>query len=112
MTPADVRKMALSFDETVELPHFERTSFRVRKKIFATMLEKENLAMVMLSPIDQSVFCGFDPSVMYPVPNKWGKKGATVVNLKKVKKQMFRDALTTAYCRVAPKNLSEKYQIS
>jgi hypothetical protein len=112
MTPDQVRKIALSFDETVELPHFEKTSFRVRKKIFATMMEKESTVVLMLSPIDQSVFCAFDNSVMYPVPNKWGKKGATVVELKKVKKEMFKDAIATAYCRVAPRVLSEKYQVS
>lgn len=112
MTPAEVRILALAFDETIELPHFERTSFRVRKKIFATMLEKAGTAVLMLSPVEQSVFCSYDSTVMYPVPNKWGKKGATVVNLKKVKKAMFKDALTTAYCRVAPKALAEKYQIS
>jgi hypothetical protein len=112
MTPAEVRNLALSFDETVELPHFERTSFRVRKKIFATMLEESHIVVLMLSPVQQSVFCSYDKEVMYPVPNKWGKKGATVVNLKKVKKGMFKDALTTAYCRLAPKKLAEKYQIS
>jgi hypothetical protein len=112
MTPAEARKIALSFDETVEQPHFDRTSFRVRKKIFATMLEKERSVVLMLSPVDQSVFCNFDKSIMYPVPNKWGKKGATLVNLRKVKKEMFRDAITTAYCRIAPRSLCEKYQIS
>ena len=112
MTPAEVRNLALAFDETVELPHFDRTSFRVRKKIFATMLEQSSVVVLMLSPVEQSVFCSYDSTVMYPVPNKWGKKGATMVNLKKVKKAMFKDALTNAYCRVAPKALAEKYQNS
>ena len=31
------RKLALSFDEAVEQPHFEKPSFRVNKKIFATL---------------------------------------------------------------------------
>lgn len=110
ITPSTVRQLALSFDETVELPHFERTSFRVRNKIFATMLERENIAVLMLSTIDQSVFCAYDSDMMYPVPNKWGKKGATIVALKKVRRDLFKDALTAAYCRVAPKQLSEKYQ--
>ncbi len=112
MTPADVRALALSFEGTVELPHFDRTSFRVRKKIFATMVEESATTVLMLSPVEQSVFCSYDKTVMYPVPNKWGKKGATVVNLKKVKKAMFKDALTKAYCRVAPKTLADKHQIS
>ena len=75
LTPAAVRKLALSFEGTVELPHFERTSFRVNKKIFATMLEKDNLAVLMLSPVDQSVFCTFDKTMMYPVPNKCNDGG-------------------------------------
>ena len=110
VTISAVRQLALSFDQAVELPHFDRTSFRVRKKIFATMLEQDNIAVLMLSPVDQSVFCAYDKSVMYPVPNKWGKKGATIVELKKVRKGMFKDALATAYCRVAPKALADKYQ--
>ncbi len=51
-----VRQLALAFDEAVELPHFARASFRVNKKIFATMLERDNIAVLMLSPVDQSVF--------------------------------------------------------
>ena len=35
-----VRKLALSFPETDEHPHFERRAFRVKKKIFATLSEK------------------------------------------------------------------------
>lgn len=30
------RKLALSFPEVTEEPHFEKTSFRVKGKIFAT----------------------------------------------------------------------------
>ena len=32
----DVRRFALSLPQAVEVPHFERTSFRLRGKIFAT----------------------------------------------------------------------------
>ncbi len=74
------------------------------------MLEKNNVAVLMLSTVDQSVFCKYDPAAMYPVPNKWGKGGSTIVELKKVRKDIFTDALTTAYCRVAPKTLAAKYQ--
>ena len=51
----------------------------------------------MLSEIDQSVFCAFDKSIIYPVPNKWGKQGATYFELKTVRKDMLKDALTQAY---------------
>ena len=94
------KELALSFPETVERPHFEKTSFRVKSKIFATLSGETSLAVVKLSEIDQSVFCSFDISIIYPVDNKWGKQGWTVINLKKVRKDMLMDALTTAYNEV------------
>ncbi len=91
------RQMALSFPETVEQPHFEKASFRVKKKIFATVSEETGIAVLKLSLIDQSVFCAFDTTIIYPIPNAWGKQGWTKVELKKVKKAMLKDALTMAY---------------
>jgi len=104
------RKLALSFPEAIELPHFDRASFRVNKKIFATLLEKDHLAMMPLSLVDQSVFCAFDKEVIYPVPGGWGKKGATFFELKKLNKSMVQDAMAHAYCRVAPKRLAGKIE--
>ena len=91
------RQMALSLPGTVEQDHFGMPSFRVNKKIFATLWINHNRMMVKLSPIDQSVFNSFDPSVFYPVPNKWGLKGATFVELVKVRPDMLQDALTLAW---------------
>lgn len=105
-----VRQLALSFPETDEHPHFERKAFRVKKKIFATLSEKDMTVSLKLSLLDQSVFCAFDPSIIYPVPGGWGRMGFTMVNLKKVKKAMFKDALTTAYCGVAPPKLGDPFR--
>ena len=77
------RKVALSFPNTDEQPHFHLPSFRVRKKIFATLWQKENRAMLKFSLIDQSVFCSYDTAVFFPVSGGWGKLGATFVDLKK-----------------------------
>ncbi|MEI2737889.1 MAG: MmcQ/YjbR family DNA-binding protein [Chitinophagaceae bacterium] len=104
-----VRQFALSFPETDEHPHFERKAFRVKKKIFATLSEKDMTLSLKLTLHDQSVFCSFDKSVIYPVPGGWGRMGFTFVNLKKVKKAMFKDALTVAYCNSAPSKLAENY---
>ena len=100
-----VREIALSFPETTEEPHFEKTSFRVKKKIFATLLG--NLLTIKLSVIDQDVFSLIDKTVIYPVPNKWGKQGWTNIELEKVDEEMLRDALKTAYCEVAPGKLGK-----
>ncbi|MEJ0056143.1 MAG: MmcQ/YjbR family DNA-binding protein [Bacteroidota bacterium] len=107
VTIASFKKLALSYPETIELPHFENLSYRVNKKIFVTLSEKNKRACVKLSEIDQSVFSAFDKTTVFPVPNKWGKQGWTFVELSKVRKEMLKDLLTTAYCSVAPKRLSK-----
>jgi predicted DNA-binding protein (MmcQ/YjbR family) len=94
------RELALSFPGTSEQLHFEQTSFRAGKKIFATYDAKNNRACIRLSPIDQNVFTAFDKTIIYPVPNKWGLQGWTLIEMKLVKKGMFKDALTTAYNEV------------
>ena len=94
-------KLALSFPETEEQPHFHLRSFRFGKKIFSTLWEKENKVMIKLPVVEQSVFCSFDQHVFYPVPGAWGKAGATFVNLAKVRKDMLRDALSVAYQTIA-----------
>ena len=104
------RKLALSFVEVEELPHFEKSSFRVRKKIFTTLDTQHQRACVKLTEIDQSIYCAIDPAMIHSVPNKWGKMGWTYVELGKVNKEIAKDILTTAYCTVAPKVLAEKYE--
>jgi predicted DNA-binding protein (MmcQ/YjbR family) len=94
------RQLALYFEGATEEPHFEKTSFRVKKKIFATLNEKENRATIKLSLTEQDLFCVYDKDVMYPVPNKWGKQGWTHINLKTIPKEMCEDALKTAYSQV------------
>jgi len=102
------RKLALSFPETTEEPHFEKTSFRVKNKIFATYDDVNKRACIKLSEIDQNVFASSDNSTIYPVANKWGKQGWTLIEMSKVRKDLFVDALTTAYCEVAPKKLADQ----
>lgn len=106
------RKLALSFPEAKEEPHFEKTSFRVKKKIFATYDEIKKRACIKLSEIDQNVFSSSDKTIIFPVDNKWGKQGWTLIEMSKVRKELFVDALTTAYCEVAPKKLADQIRQS
>ena len=108
-TIEQARIAALALPETEEKPHFHLTSFRVKNKIFATIHADKNYVMVKLNAIDQSVFCSYSKEVMFPVPGGWGRQGATFVNLRKVKKPMLVDALTTAWKTVAPLKLAQKY---
>ncbi len=107
VTLEDLRKIALSFPETTEEPHFEKIPFRVKKKIFATYDDKHKKASIKLSEIDQDVFSSSDKTIIFPVDNKWGTQGWTLIEMNKVHKDLFSDALTSAYCEVAPKKLAE-----
>src|SRR5690606_6058359 len=82
------RKLALSFPETTEAPHFEKTSFRVKKKIFATYDDVNKRATIKLSEIDQDTFSSIAETIIFPVPNKWGRQGWTIIALKRVNKSL------------------------
>jgi hypothetical protein len=94
-------EMALSFHGTETSPHFDRTGFKVTgKRMFATYLAKDNTANIFLTPREQNVFCKMSVGNIYPVPNKWGEKGATTFELNKVPKEIVREALLSAYNEV------------
>ena len=92
--------MALSFPGTEQKPHFDRDGFRVTgKRMFATYLAKDNTANIFLTPEEQAVFCEMSADV-YPVPNKWGEKGATTFRLDGVPGHIVREALLSAYNQI------------
>ncbi|HEX7845591.1 MAG TPA: MmcQ/YjbR family DNA-binding protein [Chitinophagaceae bacterium] len=102
---ANARKAALSLPEVEEKSHFDIPDFRVKGKIFASIHNDKGYLMVKLGPEDQSVFCAFDKEVIFPVPGGWGRRGATFINLRKVRKTMLADALTTAWKTIAPRKM-------
>ena len=108
VTTDTVRLLALSLPDAVEEPHNGRPSFRVRRKIFAVLHTEEKRAVLKLSAVDQSVFDDYDPAIFHPVDGGWGRQGWTVVELPKVKKEVFREALLSAWLQVAPKSLATK----
>ena len=102
------RQLALTFEQAEEQPHFEKPSFRVKKKIFLTLNEKLNRACIKLPEIVQDIFTKIDQKMIYPVPNKWGKQGWTLIELKLIKKDFSSEALTASYCHDGPKGLAEE----
>ena len=97
-------ELALSFQNSEQKTHFERIGFKVKsKKMFATYLEKGHTANIFLTPEEQAIFCQMDTENIYPVPNKWGEKGATTFNLSKLPKEWTLEALLSAYNTVLKK---------
>jgi hypothetical protein len=103
-----IRRIALSFPATDEKPHFEKPSFRVKGKIFVVHNQAMNRISVKLSEVEQSIFCAFDNSIIYKVPNKWGNQGWTLVELEKAPLEMLEAIIMEAYCEVAPAKLAEQ----
>ncbi len=103
-----LRSHALSLPGTTEEPHFEKTSFRVRRKIFATYDKSNNRACLKLTEANQDVFCTIDSAMITPVPNKWGRQGWTFFQLDAVRDEILIDAVTTAYCTVAPRAVAQQ----
>jgi hypothetical protein len=102
------RQLAMSLPEVVEQDHWDHPSFRIKKKIFATLHPEKNTAVLKLSIEDQSIF---SLSKFYtPIKGAWGKQGWTTVDLKKVPKKMFKDSLDLAWCEVAPTKLVASYK--
>jgi hypothetical protein len=110
MKLTELRQLALAFPESTEEPHFEKTSFRVKKKIFATVDQDGQIACIKLSDIDQDVFSKISKGAIYPVNNKWGNQGWTNIDLKQVHPDILKDALRSAYCQVAPQKLKALVQ--
>ena len=106
-TPADFRRMALSFPETAESAHMHHPDFRVRGKIFATLgYPDERWGMVKLTPKDQYILTRAEPKVFVPAKGAWGRQGATCVLLKAVRKAILRKALLAAWRATAPERLA------
>lgn len=106
---AIARNLALALPEAEEKSHFDIPDFRVKNKIFASIHTEKKYMMVRLSVIDQSIFCSYNKEVIFPVPGGWGRRGATFINLEKVKKSMLQDALQIAWITVASPALRKKY---
>lgn len=108
VTIATARKFALSLPGTEEYDHVGRPAFRANGRTFATLWLPEQRMMVKLSPIDQDVFCAFNPAIIYPVPNKGGLQGCTLFELKDMREDMLLDAITLGWQAVMDKKPNKK----
>ncbi len=105
MTPAEYKRLALSFPETIESAHMGHPDFRVKGKIFATLWPKQKRGVVMLTPDQQELLVGAEPKIFEPVAGGWGKRGSTYVHLEHADKATVKSALQMAWRNKAPTSL-------
>lgn len=88
--------------------HFEKKAYKVKNKIFMTLHADDSKITIKLSPDDQDVFALHPGKKIYPVPNKWGEQGWTIVEFTELDAEMLRQLVVSAYVAVAPKTLREE----
>ena len=105
MTQDDVRRLALALPETVEAPHFDRASFRVRGKVFATLPPQGDSVVLMLPLEIQASIMQAHPSEIRPLPAAWQGRGSTERLLEGISEAELHGLLASAWRRIAPKSL-------
>jgi len=104
ITAASLRKLALSLPEAHELPHFERTSFRVGTKIFATLTADGQEAMVRVAPPPRlRRLLAELPEVFFSYGGWTARNGSLGVRLARVDAALFELLLRDSWKHVAPK---------
>jgi hypothetical protein len=101
-TGADLRRLALSLDGTVEAPHFDRAAFRVAR-IYVTLAADGRTANFKFAPADQEFKCMLAPEAFRPVPGGWGKQGWTIATLSALSVPELKDALEIAWRQALPR---------
>lgn len=101
MTPvsaADFRRLALALPGASEGAHHGVADFRSQGKIFATLAyEHQGFGVLMLTAEEQLELVAGAPEFFSPVPNRWGVKGATRVDLEATPEDVLQGALRMAW---------------
>lgn len=74
-----------------------------------TLRPDDKRAVLNFTSEQQSLFASAPGNVFYPVQGGWGRQGWTFVDLKKVGKKLFKDAVITSWCKTANKKLVLEY---
>jgi hypothetical protein len=105
MTPDSFRQLALAHPEACEQSHMGHPDFRVGGKIFASLC-MEGWGMVKLTAEQQAQFMQADNKAFQPASGAWGRRGATIVFLKKANQSLVKEALGLAWRNTAPASLT------
>jgi hypothetical protein len=109
MTPADFRRIALSFEGVEESSHMGAADFRVGGRIFATLASQAlGYGNLSLTPGQQADFIAEAPDVFLPVHGGWGRMGMTHIRLAVATEDVLHGALHTAWKSRLEKNSKTK----
>ncbi len=92
----DLRRIALSLAGTIEVPHFDRAAFKVRR-IYVTLAADGKTANFKFTPDQQEFKCLLAPKAFEPVAGGWGRQGWTTATLAELSVAELRQALHDAW---------------
>lgn len=96
-----LREICLALAGSHEEPHFEKPSFRVGTKIFATWDAKKRQACFKFSPEEQARRCRIETGIVKPVPGRWGESGWTLADVDRMDPPELADLARTAWSEVS-----------
>jgi hypothetical protein len=111
VTVDDAEKILRALTDVTEKDHWGGDAFVANKRIFATAWHEENKVNVRLTPEGQRQFMKRNKAAFSTWDNAWGRQGWTAIDLNKVTKKVFRNAINAAYehsAVAAPLGLSSK----
>jgi hypothetical protein len=107
MTLTQARKLALALPEVEEMPHFERTSFRVRGKIFLTAKPTEPYIHIFVGEEHREPVLAMHP--LWAEKLFWGGKVVGLrIALGKASAPVVKSLIAAAWAAKAPVSLREK----
>ena len=102
MDSAQARDLLLAMPGITEHDHFGKLAYRgltakgKPSKIFLTLWVEENRAVLLLDLKRQEELTSRHPGILFSVPNKWGGKGATFIDLRKAGNKLFQESARVA----------------
>lgn len=109
MTPDAFRELALSMPGAHEEAHFERTSFRVGKRIFATMTPDGREAMVPVHPVERCLELLASDPARYVDYGGWTRRnGSLGIRLARADDRLVGELVRAAWTRISPKRAAPR----
>jgi len=101
VTPDQFREIALALPEASEQPHWDMPSFRVGKKIFATLQPDARTVVLKIPVIEHEHLIESSRGAFERAA--WGEQGWLRVNLGTVRRSDLVELVEEAWRSVAPK---------
>ena len=111
MTPADFRRIALSFEGVEEVSHAGLPAFRVGDRRFASLASQaEGYGNLTLTLEHQAAFVEEAPEIFLPIPGGFGRMGHTHIRLAAANEDILTGALRTAWKLRIEKNAKKRQE--